>query len=61
MNVQDMQFRTNQGHITQRTSDLLIDGEPDTKLFHIWQIQDNDDHAVIWFSSMRLQPENSHQ
>ena len=61
MNVLDTQCRTNREHIIQRTSDLASDGKPDTKLFHIWQTHDIDDHLAIWFSSVRLQSENSYQ
>ena len=57
----DTQVRTNKECFPQTTSNLAIDGEHDIKLFHIWEVHDIDYCPAIWFSSVRLQHENSYQ
>ena len=47
----DTQFGINQEHFTQKTRELVIDGETKLKLpLFVWQMHDLDGCLVIWFS-----------
>ena len=61
MNVKDILFQISQGHMMQKTRNLPLAVNLMQKCPTFDKKHDIDDHLAIWFSSMRLQLENSYQ